>query len=207
MKWFRRQRAADQVTGLLGYHGLATWWVNTFTAEERELIESTYKPFGWGRERPLTTGDIRSTTATAADTLYGLAGWFNKPGHRPLARRILAKADELASEPLDKHFMLQQMIEVNYADRDSEPDALDAAIHACERQIELAPKAAKAFRATYPKSPLPSHVGYTQLAIIREKAGDYPVAITLSRKALRQGWAGGREQRIARCERKLNKNL
>lgn len=108
-------------------------------------------------------------------------------------------------EPLDRHFTLSLTIQVYYVDRDNDPAALPTAVRACERQIDLAPTAAKAFRAAYPKSPLPSHVGYTQLAIVREKQGDYAEAIRLSRQAERQGWAGSWEQRIVRCEKRLAK--
>ncbi len=205
MKWFRRNQEADAIRGELGYFGLGEWWVKTFTREEREHIEAVYQPFGAGPGRHLTSGEISSPTATAAGVLWGLAGWFNKPGQHHLARKILVKADAVAGEPLDRHFTLQQLIEVNYADRNNDPTAFDTAIRACERQIDLAPKAAKAFRSAYPNSPLPSHVGYTQLAIVREKQGNYAEAIRLSRQAHAQGWAGNWEHRIARCEMRMAK--
>lgn len=205
MKWFRRNREADAIRGELGYFGLGEWWVETFTAVEREHIASVYQPFGAGPGRHLTSRESSFTTATAAGVLGGLAGWFNKPGQRHLARKILAKADALAVEPLDRHFTLQQSIAVNYADRNNDPTAFDAAIAACERQIDFAPKAARAFRSAYPNSPLPRHVGYTQLAIVREKQGKFAEAIGLSRQVHTQGWAGDWEHRIARCEKRMAK--
>ena len=97
------------------------------------------------------------------------------------------------------------MIEVYYRERDSDPSALNAAIQACEQQIRLAPRAAQAFRTAYPGQPLPSHAGFTQLAIIREKQKNYPDAIRLARLAKEQDWAGDWEKRIVRCQRKQNK--
>jgi hypothetical protein len=111
-----------------------------------------------------------------------------------------------AKEPpgaiLDRHFALQEQIEMHYRERDRKPGALDAAIRACEQQIALAPQSACAWRAEYGGEQLPRHVGYEQLAIIREKQKDYPEAIRLSRMAREQGWAGDWDARIARCEKK-----
>ncbi len=110
--------------------------------------------------------------------------------------------DEEAERIFDEHFAYQVTIEERYRERDRDPAALAEAIAACETQIALAPKAAEAFLKAYPNSPLPSHRGFQQLAVIREKEGDYTEAIRLSEAALEQGWAGDWEKRIARCERR-----
>lgn len=52
---------------------------------------------------------------------------------------------------------------------------------------------------------LPRHVGFEQLAIIREKQQNYADAIRVSQLAMKQGWAGDWESRLARCEKKLAK--
>jgi hypothetical protein len=96
------------------------------------------------------------------------------------------------------------MVPIYYRDRDTDPDALAAAIDACEKQIALGPEAAEAFEAEYPTdSTLPSHRGFTQLAIIREKEHNYADAIRLAQDAMSQGWAGDWEKRIERCEKRL----
>lgn len=74
MGWFRRNREIDGVKGEFGYFDLGRWWLESFTADEREHIETIYRPFGGGRDRPLTEGDVSFTTATAARLLYGLGG-------------------------------------------------------------------------------------------------------------------------------------
>lgn len=91
---------------------------------------------------------------------------------------------------LDRHFSFQEESETTYRRRYRDPDAL-AAVAACERRFARAPEAAKAFRADGEQRKaylrergrlsaawdrpirLPSHHGYEQLAIIREKQGDY----------------------------------
>jgi len=52
--------------------------------------------------------------------------------------------------------------------------------------------------------PLPSHLGFEQLAIIEEKQGNYEETIKLSKEALKQGWRGDWEKRIERCMKKIN---
>lgn len=197
------------VEGQLGYFGLGDWWLSTFTEKERNYIERVYKPLTVGRganSRPLTQGEILGASGTAVGLLSGLAGWFRKPADLSIAMRILKKADELnCPHPLDKHFLYQAMIEIYYRARDVDPAALSRAIDACQKQINIAPQAAKAFKKEYSGTTLPSHVGYTQLAIIREKQKEYSEAISICKQAKKQGWNGDWDQRIARYEKKLYK--
>lgn len=209
MGLFGLLKGKSKVGGSLGYFGLGEWWLSTFTEAERTHIEQVYKPLGMSpRERPLTQGSLMGTSQTAAGLLWALAGWFNKPGDRHIAERILAKAEELADasgNPLDRHFTYLQMIETAYRQRDEVPGALGAATRACEKQIALAPKASRAFKREYKGQPLPPHTGFQQLAIIREKQGDLDGALRLAEQAKRQGWAGDWDGRIARLQKKKAK--
>ena len=125
--------------GQIRYFNLVDWWLSAFTREERNHIEATYKPLGLGvsfrhekEAGPLTDGLMTSTSQTAAGLLWGLASWFSKEADRDIARRILEKAEELASGEasaltstglkeasaqhggvLDLHFTYQGMIEIN----------------------------------------------------------------------------------------------
>ena len=203
-------KGKQKIEGELGYFGLGDWWLMTFTDKERDYIEKVYQPMSIGRsdDKPLTQGKIISTSETAVGLLAGLAGWFQKPADRSIAKRILEKAEELGSSNeniLDLHFLYQGMIQSAYKARDTEPGALDTAIEACEKQIAIAPKAAKQFKREYPESTLPAHVGYTQLAIIREKQKDYLEAIRLASQAKKQGWNDDWDKRIERCQAKLKK--
>lgn len=114
---------------------------------------------------------------------------------------------------LDRHFALLQKIKDHYRDRDKVPSALDKAIRCCQEQIALAPQAAVAFEIDYrQKDSLPAHTGFEQLAVIREKQGDFVAAIELCEEAKRQGWGQGCtkgpvdwDKRINRCKGKLEK--
>jgi tetratricopeptide (TPR) repeat protein len=209
MSFFGWFRGKPKIEGELGYFELADWWLSTFSEAEREYIEKIYEPMSIpSREKPLTKGRISYTSKTAVGLLSGLAGWFRKPQDRSIAKRVLAKAEELGEntgDVLDLHFMYLGMIQSAYKARESDPAALDAAIDACEKQIANAPRAAKAFKREYPTAPLPAHTGYTQLAIIREKQKDYREAIRLASQAKKQGWNDDWDKRIERCKAKLQK--
>ena len=199
-----RLKSSPKIAGPIGYYGLSEWWLATFTEAERKYIGlASNSPTGGG---PLTEGHISYSSGTAAQFLSALATNFYKPPDQRIARLMLSKAEELAKAAgnvLDLHFVYAGMIKTFYADRDNDPQALDFAIVACEEQIALAPKAAEAWKREYPGELLPGHTGYTQLAIIREKQKHFADAITLSRLALGQGWAGDWEHRIARNEKRL----
>ena len=201
----RHAPSGNEGGGLLGYFGLTDWWLRDFSDQERALIEGRYEPMGMSAERPLTSGTFHGSSRTATHLLSSLAGWVNRPGERHLARRILAKAVELADSEnapvLDRHFLQQHILQANYPDRE-DPEAMAAAIQACEGQIALAEQAATAFQAEYPGEPLPQHVGYKQLTIIHDKRGDYDAAIALCQQARAQGWNGDWDTRIARLEKK-----
>lgn len=125
---------------------------------------------------------------------------------------------------MQKHFELLEAIQSNYKLRDKEPGALEKAIAACNQQISIAPEVAQLFHQEFEElnqfaveqgkqllsetaAALPTHTGYIQLAIIREKQGRLAEAICLCREAQEQGWAGDWEKRIARCQKQQARNL
>lgn len=186
----------EKVEGEIGYFGLEGWWLQTFTAAEREYIERTFRPLGIGigqgehdQTRPLTRGRISYLSGSATGLLSGLAGWFRKDEDRHIAQRLLDKAEQLAGQAsiIDRHFMYQAMIEHSLHNpvKSSGPT-----IDACMKQISLAPEVARAFLKEYPGQGLPGHVGFQELVSIRAKLGDYKEAIRLCGEAKQQGWAG-----------------
>lgn len=205
MNLFRRK---PQIKGHVGYFGLGDWWLSAFTDQERAYIEKTYQPLGSG-EGSLTQTNISFTTATVSTFLSGLSTWFRKTSRdRDIARRILIKALEIGDpqkDVLGVHFTYQALIEVWYRDRDTLPEAIDEAISACLGQIEIAQMAARQFKKEYPKSALPSHVGYTQLTIIYDKQGRYDEAIRVAQQAKKLGWNGDWDARVQRYEKKKAK--
>jgi hypothetical protein len=218
----RTARPDDRTAGQLGYHGLRDWWEESFSAEEQRFIEQRYQPMGGGIAS-LTQGHIDSTSQTAAGLLTGLSSWFNKPGERHLARRLLAKAEEIATDVVDRHFVYSQLIDVAYPERDRDPGALDEAVRACKAQIALSKDVMRAMRAEHDERErmlgrharepgshsephefrVPSHRGFTQLSIIREKSGDIAGAIELAEQAAADGWSGGWDKRLERLRKRL----
>jgi tetratricopeptide (TPR) repeat protein len=182
-----------KVGGQIAYFGLTEWWVSTFSEQERSRIDQVLD---------IASGDVTYSSGTAAGLLSAVATNFYKPGDRHIAKCMLERAEEIAKAQgnvLDLHFVYQGMIETFYRDRDTEVGALSRAIEACERQIELAPRAATAWKREYPHpGGLPAHVGYTQLAIIRQKQGELDEAIRVCQQAKAQGWDGDWDARIAR---------
>lgn len=195
-----------KIKGLIGYFGLEGWWHSEFSEDERQHITATFQPLGSSGDS-LTSGDISYTSQTAVGLLHNLAGWFSKEKDRPLAHKLLKKAEELSvteDSVLDVHFLYGQKLEIYYKDRDI-PGYLEKAVEACRQQIALAEKAAKAFQKEYKDSPLPGHKGYQQLAIILEKQEKFDETVELCRNAEKQGWAGDWAKRIARCRKKEDK--
>lgn len=191
--------------GLISYYGLTAWWLGELSEFERAQIIATLQPPG-ALGDVLTSGAVLSDSQHVVSFLGNLAGWFNNPEGRNIAKKILSKGESLASSgtPLDQHFFYQQMIEVYYKDR-SDPTQLQVAISACKQQIAIASKAAKVFQKKYRDLPLPSHKGYEQMVIILEKSKCYQEAIDLCKKAKDQGWIGNWDQRIEKCAKKINK--
>lgn len=203
----------SEIKGEIGYFKLQDWWLSAFTQEERDHIEEVFHPIGADpSSKPLTQGDLSYTSQTAAGLLQALAGWFNNPRDREIAKKIITKADELSREAsqsapsggnvLDRHFTLSEKMVIYYRERETSPEAMEKAIQACRDQIALAPEAAKAFLKEYPGQALPAHAGYRQLRIILEKQGKFDEAIELCEQAKSQGWADDWDKQIETLKKK-----
>jgi hypothetical protein len=206
------------VEGYIGYSGLESWWLQELTDAERNRLEEVFQPMtvGFSLEdsgtpsdyRPLTQG--RRVPSKAIDALIVLIGWVRGTNalDRTISRKIREKLTELVPSepsPLPRHFGYQMLIYQFYRDRDVDPAALESAIAYCEAQAAMAPEAADAFKRDYPGAPLPSHYGFRQLAIIRDKQCRYNDAVQIVREAARQGWAGDWAMRAQRYRAKLSK--
>jgi len=204
-----------EMHGYIGHFKLSEWWFSSFDEDERQYIELAFTPLGL-RIVPAASGRIADEhsllTGSRGLQVYGRAGsflanlaeWLNKPESRHLARRVTEQGEAIASDPLEKHDVFQIMVLVNYRDRSRHPAFLDAAIRACQKQIEIAPEVIRLWRRR--RRAVPTHHGFNQLSIIREKEGDYTSAIRLCQKAMKQGWRGADwEGRIRCCKRKAAK--
>lgn len=199
-------KSSKEIQGEIGYFGLSEWWLSEFSDSERGYIIKKFQPLG-GNEKSLIKGEIKNTSQTSIGLLSTLAGWFNNEQDRTIAYRMIKKAEGLIKNDtviLDVHFLYHFKILIYYKWRNSDEYALSEAIRACKQQIGIAQKAADAFKKEYKNSPLPSHKGYEQLAIIKEKEKDFNSVIELAEKAMAQGWNGDWKKRIERCIKKAN---
>jgi len=206
MAIFSYKKSKPIIKGLIGYHRLSEWWFSEFSNEERNHIVITYTPMGSGGNI-LLKDNIDWSSSSVVHFLYNLAGWFNNKRDRYLAIKILEKAEKLISDDIpivDIHFFYQQIIQIHYGNRLIDPNSLDKSIEACEQQIEIAPQVAKVFKEEFEDGFFPSHVGYTQLAIIKKKEKKYSEVIDICSKALFEGWRGDWKNRIEWCKEKLN---
>lgn len=177
---------------------LYSWWVGEFTPEERRYMEAS-----------IGVNAIISRDGSLGyfGSLTSLCTWLLTGDDVLLALRIMAKAVEIREAEMgsavDRHFTYTMMIQVYYQARDRDRNALALALEACEKQIALAPQVIRERPDDWAQG-LPAHLGFQQLAIVRERERDFEAAISLSEQALSQGWTGDWERRIARCRRKLN---
>lgn len=199
MGFFDFFKKKPKINGAIAYFNLQDWWLNELTENERNLILE--------KAPGIIEGNISSTSRTVVSLLTGMVGMFAKPQEvRFSGYKLIQKIESLIdsnTSALDIHFLYSTKVEFSYKDRDTRENGLEYAIEACNQQIEFASKAANAFKKSYKNSPLPSHKGYTQLAIVKEKQKDYQTVITICKKANSQGWAGDWDKRIERCQIKL----
>lgn len=85
---------ASDIKGYIGYFGLADWWLDTFTSNERQIIERQYQPIGQP-PHALTQGDIGYMSTTVDIFLNSLKTWFHKPEFSSIEARIEKKIDDL----------------------------------------------------------------------------------------------------------------
>jgi tetratricopeptide (TPR) repeat protein len=199
-----RKSATRQVAGMIGYHGLQDWWFDELDDHERAWLIDSYQPMGTDRDQPLVAGEILSSSQTAGGLLSSLAGASNNPEERALAHKVVRKAEQVATDPLDRHFTYQQLLAIAYPARE-DPYWFEEAVRACEAQIDLSALAVAAFRSEYPDSPLPAHRGFKQLTIIYDKQGRYDEAIGLCERAQAEGWNGDWDKRLTRLSAKRDK--
>jgi hypothetical protein len=198
-----------EISGELGYFGLGSWWLSTFSARQRHDMEAAFQapdlPKG---ARPLTKDRGLLPVQTAAELLVLLADRLcDRPEDRALACLVLAKAEERAvaeDDLLGLHFTYHQMIRLHLRWREHFPDAADLAFAACHKQIRIAPEAAQAFRGRSSGKPLPIHLGYQHAATILEQQEVCARAIEICKQAREEGWSGNWEWRIVRLARRLH---
>ncbi|EGK13704.1 hypothetical protein ACFQ49_05830 [Kroppenstedtia eburnea] len=127
------------------------------------------------------------------------------------ARRKLKEVKLVHSDPrihhqweskkyLTLHDYFTERIQHYYQRRNEDPVALHRTIRFCERQIEYAPVAVRAYRMDPYNFNLPEHPGYETLISLYEEVGEWHEALRLARKAKKQGWEGDWDARIRELE-------
>ena len=202
-----KRNSINKIGGYIAYYKLEDWWLNSFTEEERSIIKKVYSPLG--STKAIDKGYISSSSQSKLTFLATLAAWFKKPEHYIIGKKILIEVEKHIEEInniLDLHFYYLNCIEVFYRNRNEDEDALNLAIKACKKQIEINKKVKSAFLKDYPENDLPHHTGYKQLAIIYEKQGDIDKALKITKESLANGWnIEDCNSRIMRLEKKLLK--
>lgn len=200
------QKKNEPIHGFIGYYHLADWWMSEFNDLERVYIISGYSPMGSSGES-LIKGNITFSSHSVILFLSFLSGYFNTKRDRAIAIRILNKAENLISEKIldmDLHILYSHVIQIHYSNRNNDPRSFEKAIEGCEKQIKIAPRVAKIFKKESPDGFMPRHVGYQQLAIIKEKEKKYQEVIEICTKAQSEGWRGDWQKRIDHCILKLH---
>jgi len=215
------KRKPKTVNGLIGAWGLSDWWLSEFSFDEQnEIVNVLINSDMMERGNIYTEGnyyyDKSELPKDRKNLFLILAGWathFQKPETNHIAFKLFKKAESLIvsdSDIVDLHYYYQNKIEVYYRNRKENPETLEIAIDACEKQIEIAPYV----KTEIHKRDLEKfgstrydihHVGFKQLRIIEEKRGNYQKAVELAKSALSQGWAGNWEKDIERIQKKRSK--
>lgn len=146
--WQKRGRfESNAVTsGYIGSYGLSDWWLQTFSPEERALMEARYTPMGGGAT--LTRGNAGSGEDLVKFLTY-LAGWFRRTDQVHIALRILDRARSEPMTPTREHFFLLTFIDVRYKQRATDESAVEDVAAACERLIEIAPSVIEDMKAEH----------------------------------------------------------
>lgn len=198
-------RRSKKIEGAIAFHSLDRWWRTSFTEKEAEYIDRKFKPMGAGPDYSLIRGECLASSQSAAGFLIGLSSWFRGPEDRSIQFKILREAENRAKDILDRHFVYSCLIDYHHYGVRSHSNNKPETVRYCDLQISIASKASKEFKKEFRKSPLPRHVGFDTLAIIREREGDFAGAMEICRQARKAGWAGDWDKRIGRCRGKVEK--
>ena len=171
-----------ETRGYIGHFNLTDWWFSAFSEGERQQVELVFQPLGLQIQAggakpnadagsPLTGARGLHVFCRAGSFLANLADWLDRPESRHLARRVIEKAESIAEDPLEKHDVYQAMIVIMFREREKHPESLERVISACMEHIAIAPEVIREWKARRPRR-LPTHRGFEQLAIIREKESE-----------------------------------
>jgi hypothetical protein len=217
MSWFSRFRqqpeSTPEVEGLIGYYGLAEWWLSALSAGERGDIEAM-----WGYitiqgqpitdERPLTRGHVASNPLSAADFLMVVN---QRVTNEATKRKVLTKVRELRGGELPgyvngTHYSVymaeaKAMLE---SGRQQEADPIvDMAFTAYEDETRVGAGASLTEYAII------APANYWDFAVLYRKLKDYAREVMILERFARQkhltdGASGKNLDRLEKARRLLN---
>lgn len=123
------------------------------------------------------------------------------------AEKLLLKALEADDDnPIDRHFIYNNLIKLYYKQRNERTDAIEKCIYFCKEDIERLPEFFHHWNIQYPPAPdlpkeasLPQCPSIDRLVIIYEKDKEYQKAIDLCKYAIELGLEVTWDLYNARC--------
>lgn len=223
--------------GLIAHYNLEDWW-DTLSAEDRSFIKDcSAQGLSFGAQKNRNAVDSANIemncSLSASDWLSTYSLWAISDKKYMLADKLLNMALELNTNIIDLHFVYNQLIELNYKQRETGIYCLNKCIEYCKADIALFPKFKKAWIVNekegylklaksdfYNKEEKRKHrekakniqfdlriPSFERLAIIYEKQGKYAEAIKVCELAikyeLKDSTKGNFSSRLMRLEKKI----
>lgn len=187
---------------LLEKYGLKKWFDETFDSAEKKILFSAYSDF--------TDKNANCNSLYAAYFLAASLPWYNKKANCSICMKVVSKITELLNDediPVEElHFIYMFLIQTLYKNRDY-GNLLELAEEMCNKQIEIAPLAAKSFSESPFFIGMPNHTGFEQLAILEKKNKNWQRVIELCETAKTQGWSGDWDKRITEAKNRLSEKF
>lgn len=202
-----------KIKGYIKYFKLESWWENLSKTQQRQIkrsLPSKDDGLSMLSVDSLLYKDISFISATKTQIITAvIQSSFTYPEDRDSIIELINKLENenvKDFELIDLHFLYSSQAKIIYKYRDSNNQAINDVINYCDKAIKISEKLKDQFLIKYPKSNLPSHYCFKQLAIIYEKEKKYNEALEIASQAKSQGWAGDNwDKRIEKLHNKLKK--
>ncbi|MFC7071620.1 tetratricopeptide repeat protein [Halovenus rubra] len=171
---------SQEVPDYLEVLGLSEWYLG-LSESETEMLYQYSESMGMGN---LLEGPVKSTTQAAQGYLQTVGSKAISDKNYRFAEKVLLKAIETEdSNPTDRHFVYNELIDLFYKQRDERDDAIEKCIKYCKRDIDTIDEFLNDFLEEYGGEP-PRIPAFKRLAIIYEKRGEYRDALEICDIAL-----------------------
>lgn len=203
----------QKIKGEIGFLKLEDCWINILTEDEKRFLLNNVRYLGSDKSTRynLLESNIASSSLTVMKFVSSMLTYIKNKEELGLAKKLFDVAVENAilddDNAFGMHLILGQMGDIYYKSRD-EDENLSLAIGFYNKQIAMSKVAANSWKRECNKigdtsGKMPSHRGYTQMAIILEKQKHYKEAYELCKKAKSEEWNGDWDKRIERLNKKI----